>query len=252
MLLRSKLISSLSVVTLLMNTAIFAETMGGETYSYQPNSMLNGNFYAGLNIGYSRLHLGLSTPSALATTPLAVKSKSIDSFIFGGEIGYAFDHNYTLPVRLGLNLNFRPSKDFNLTPITYGSDEYGNAQIQSTVILLNGYYDFYNSTGYIPYFGLGAGLNRNKFTLGINKTATNATVNSAANSNNDSFAWDAAMGVWTTLASNLKSDLSLRFTHLGKPAALKSKTLAGVVVTNALVEHLYSVDVGFSLRYDFV
>ncbi|EBZ1615767.1 adhesin/invasin protein PagN, partial [Salmonella enterica subsp. enterica serovar Derby] len=103
--------------------------------------------------------------------------------VFGGgvAIGYDFYDPFQLPVRLELDTTFRGETDAKggQDIIAFGDPVHINVknQVRMTTYMVNGYYDFHNSTAFTPYISAGVGLAHVKLSnntipvgFGINET----------------------------------------------------------------------------------
>lgn len=105
-----------------------------------------------------------------------------NAFVAGGGIGYQFNDNF----RSDITADF--SGDYQIAP---------GAEISTTTLLGNLYYDFANDSAFTPYLGVGAGYGW------VNGSGTAA--------DSDGFALGAAAGVAVDLTNNLAVDVGYRF-----------------------------------------
>ncbi len=107
-------------------------------------------YYAELNTG---LNFGRETDVDLPNTSSSGSFSFENGFLFGGSLGYDFG-NFRLDGEVGY-----AKPDFD--KITLGSQQAnGDGDLEVLTFMLNGYYDFNNSTRFIPFIGGGAGVGK--------------------------------------------------------------------------------------------
>lgn len=143
--------------------------------------------------------------------------KNKTSGVFGGGIavGYDFNDQFQVPVRIELNSTFRAKADGS----TYSfNDQYDDIsaknKIRMNTYMLNGYYDFYNQSDFTPYVTAGIGMSNLKSTLSVHDYNYGESGSESKSSNN--FAWGLGLGVNYKLASNILVDASYKYIDGGK------------------------------------
>jgi len=143
------------------------------------------------------------------TTRLDNKNKGV--FGGGGALGYDFNDQYNIPVRIELDLAFRNDAK--------AIQDVGGAKVENKVrmdtYMLNGYYDFHNTSDFTPYLSAGVGMAH----LNLKHAATNSfgpsnDINQSASANN--LAWSVGAGVKYSVTSNIAIDASYRYVDGGK------------------------------------
>jgi opacity protein-like surface antigen len=144
------------------------------------------------------------------TTPGALKDLG-DSYIIGAGLGYRFDRNWRA------DLTFANRGGYSLTGSDAGGAQF-KSDINSTVLMLNGYYDFESNTAverarFIPYIGLGVGWAQNRMDP-IVQTFPGGTITTPSGKK-DNTAGALMAGVGMPLGS-LILDLGYRYMDLGR------------------------------------
>ncbi len=127
-------------------------------------------------------------------------------------LGYDFYPRFDTPVRLDLEYTMRlktKEESYYSLPSIGGDIK---THMNLNTLMLNAYYDFYNSSRFTPYLTAGLGIafiNSNTFyetlsTMGIFQ-ATNTT----------NFAWQIGTGVGIELTKNIALDIGYKFLHYG-------------------------------------
>ena len=90
-------------------------------------------------------------------------------------------------------------------------------KMMSTILLLNGYYDFRTGTPWTPYLGGGLGFTVNQLTRNLDVTPARCGTNiDAGNRSTDmQFAAAAMAGVTYDVSSFFAIDVNYRFLHIG-------------------------------------
>lgn len=134
---------------------------------------------------------------------------------------------------------------------SYGSRSgYITNEIRSHQLMLNGYYDFKNTSKFTPYLGAGIGLThlKNKVTVDYDDPGTKSDTN---------FTWSVGAGVGYALTPNLSMDLGYRYVDAGNIEFSTSSTYTdpsySFTETNTIKTKadLSSHDYTIGLRYSF-
>lgn len=131
-----------------------------------------------------------------------------DSWILGAGVGYRFDPNFRGDVTLGYRGSYKlRGVDAGVPATSF------NADVQSWVGLLNGYYDFAVGGSLKPYIGAGIGFARNNVGNITGTTAgVTATVPGGTKTN---FAWALMAGVSFPLSADVTLDIGYRYLEAG-------------------------------------
>ncbi|ESO37333.1 adhesin/invasin PagN, partial [Salmonella enterica subsp. enterica serovar Agona str. 392869-1] len=140
--------------------------------------------------------------------------------VFGGgvAIGYDFYDPFQLPVRLELDTTFRGETDAKggQDIIAFGQPVHINVknQVRMTTYMVNGYYDFHNSTAFTPYISAGVGLAHVK--LSNNTIPVGFGINETLSASKNNFAWGAGIGAKYAVTDNIMIDASYKYINAGK------------------------------------
>ena len=134
---------------------------------------------------------------------------------------------------------------------SYGSEPgYLTNEIRSHQLMLNGYYDFKNTSKFTPYLGAGIGLTHLKNKVKVTDDSEDLGTKSDTN-----FTWSVGAGVGYALTPNLSMDIGYRYVDAGNiefstssPYTDGDYTETGSIKTKAdLSSHDYTI----GLRYSF-
>lgn len=98
--------------------------------------------------------------------------------------------------------------------VTAGTAE-DKTKFMSTILMLNGYYDFRTGTPWTPYLGGGLGFAVNQLTQSYTDTANYYGVTASQRSTDVQFAAAAMAGVTYDVSSFWAIDVNYRFLHIG-------------------------------------
>ncbi|EBW3212279.1 adhesin/invasin protein PagN [Salmonella enterica] len=146
--------------------------------------------------------------------------------VFGGgvAIGYDFYDPFQLPVRLELDTTFRDETDAKggQDIIAFGQPVHINVknQVRMTTYMVNGYYDFHNSTAFTPYISAGVGLAHVK--LSNNTIPVGFGINETLSASKNNFAWGAGIGAKYAVTDNIMIDASYKYINAGKVSISKN------------------------------
>ncbi len=221
-----------------------------QEYVYTPSSIWNGNRYITLFGGYTRSFLKLAQTNVFGG-PLNETSHTSSNVELGVELGYRFDKNYFLPLRLGFLLMFRPERSFTISPITAGSANFGRAKFYTSQFMVQAYWDFYNQSEFLPYVGGGFGLAHSVTNFTLINRQTNAIVNNSVRSTTNHLAWDIQAGITSDILQNVLGDIFVRFEDLGNLRFNSVPVGGGANVRIDNSRDLYAIEIGMGLRYNF-
>lgn len=177
----------------------------------------------------------------------SIQFKNKNKGVFGGGValGYDFNDQYQVPVRIELAATFRGDASASQT---FTDDEGDSETIKNKVsmatYMVNGYYDFYNSSDFIPYLTAGIGMSHLK-----HKISDEDSDDISASSNN--FAWGLGAGVKYIITSNISVDASYRYINGGKVTSSSTDsydTYSNTIKTKAKAE---SNDLMIGISYKF-
>ncbi|ECC1659824.1 adhesin/invasin protein PagN [Salmonella enterica subsp. salamae] len=146
--------------------------------------------------------------------------------VFGGgvAIGYDFNDQFQLPVRLELDTTFRGEADAkggqDIT--AFGESVHINVknQVRMSTYMVNGYYDFHNNTAFTPYISAGVGLAHVK--LKNNTIPVGFDINETLSASKNNFAWGAGIGAKYAVTDNIAVDASYKYINAGKVSISKN------------------------------
>ncbi len=145
--------------------------------------------------------------------------------------GVGLGYNFTSGVRTDLLFSFNPTKGynkFNLGNNTTNSE----LKLQNYSLTLNAYYDFINSTHFIPYIMAGVGVNKSRFELFTNRFSSSIYDDNASlpfvSENSNKFVYQAGLGLGIEMTKGFFLDLGYKLGNNGE-ATLKGYKL----VTNS-------------------
>lgn len=140
------------------------------------------------------------------------KFKNKRDGVFGGglAVGYDFNDQYQVPVRVEIAGHFRDNakEDQSFTDANGNSESIKN-KVRMDTYMVNGYYDFHNTSAFTPYLTAGVGLSHL-----VHKASDDNGAGMSANTNN--FAWGVGAGVKYEVTSNISVDASYRYIDGGK------------------------------------
>ena len=175
------------------------------------------------------------------------KFSNTNKGVFGGgvAVGYDFNDQYQLPVRLELAAKFRGDAEGSqrLTDED-GDSEIVKNKVRMDTYMVNGYYDFYNSSDFTPYLTAGVGFSRLK-----HKISDESGEAMSANSNN--FAWGVGAGVKYTVTSNISVDASYRYVDGGKVTNSRTENFGSYTGTLDTTTKAASNDLMLGVSYKF-
>ncbi len=167
--------------------------------------------YIGAKAGGSLLHAKILTDDI----------DTAGSFTGGIAVGYDFMPMYDFPVRAELEYLYSSEAKFDHG---YGFD----TKISVQTLMANAYYDWHNSTNFVPYLSLG---------LGLGFTETKHNWFDLDNESQTGFAFNVGVGTSYNITQNFALDIGYRLTYLDKVGsdgsgnAYSNSFLAGVRYT---------------------
>ncbi|OTG87177.1 hypothetical protein B9T31_06100 [Acinetobacter sp. ANC 4558] len=116
-----------------------------------------------------------------------------------------------------------------------------NNALRSQSLMVNGYYDFKNTSKFTPYVGLGIGATR------VKNKQTEISVNDSVSSTDTHFTWSAGVGIAYNVTDNVALDLSYKYVDAGK-FKFNNYVPDGNFDTKV---KLHSNDYSLGIRYNF-
>lgn len=163
-----------------------------------------------------KIGMGINLGQYLNTEGISRNSSSSSNASLNGAlaVGYNFKHNFDVPIRVEGEYGIRTTTHFKVRGLDV-------KVFSPQTLFANVYWDFYNSTDFVPYVGGGIGA---------------SFIGGNANTN---FAWNAGAGVGYTINEDWTATLGYKFVGLGE---FKENHTKG---------NLYSHDVTLGVRYTF-
>lgn len=164
----------------------------------------DGGFYGSVKAGYSYMD-GSKSFSQNATDATSISDKFSRD---GAAIGLAAGYNWMdsdLPIRTELEYmytgNFKYKHSDSNATLTDKIDIHS--------LMLNVYWDFYNSTAFTPYINAGAGA------AWVQEKFSATTVTAPSSNTSTNFAFNVGAGVGWSLTDSIILDLAYRYDHYG-------------------------------------
>ena len=144
--------------------------------------------------------------------------------VFGGgaALGYNFNPQFDIPVRAEFDITVRGDMDntYNIqNRIRQGVTQTRDIknQVKLNTFMVNGYYDFYNTSSFTPYLTAGIGL----ASVDLKTTRTDTrngrvTQNESHSHISNNVAWSVGVGVDYALNDNVNLGLNYRYLDAGK------------------------------------
>lgn len=202
----------------------------------------DGGFYGSIKAGGSFLDASKSATDNSTATGSSSKFKEDTSVALGAAVGYNW-MDFDMPIRTELEYMYH--SDFKFKYSDSNSTMTDKIQLQS--LMLNAYWDFYNSTMFTPYVNGGVGFAwvKEKFSTG---TITDA-ITAPDSHTSTNFAFNVGAGVGMSLTDQLILDLAYRYNYYGDGKKVTA-TGADKSVTSQ-VKDIGTHDVLLGLRYQF-
>ena len=214
-------------------------------YAMMDDVKLHGNYYGGLS--------GSGSGSA-------GKSRHDDTFGIGLALGYNFEAQFDMPLRVELEyalydrVEGKASTGFDVTGGFYDRAE-AKQKLDVQTLFFNAYFDIKTGTDITPYVGAGLGLafiqskasTRYDFDIGSHNYLTNR--DSTSRKNDTNFAWNVGAGIGWRVTDILTLDLGYRFVSLGGTKSTSWES--GQMSVRSKTEDLYMHQVALGLRCEF-
>ena len=228
----------------------------------------DSNYYASLKTGVSDTNFKNSKdyvtldgvdPNDFSGT---IYNDNVDQSVYpniSAAIGFDFSKISKINARAELEYtykdkaNFSPTINrFEITNMGTTTTDYSPAgqqvllnQLKSQALMLNGYYDFKNSSKLTPYIGVGLGLTHVK-----NKQSLVGLPEESFSDTDNHFTWSAGAGVAYNVTENVAFDLGYRYVDAGK-MKFKNSNILGSGESIETTADLVSSDYSFGIRYSF-
>ncbi|MCF8056582.1 MAG: outer membrane beta-barrel protein [Desulfocapsa sp.] len=155
---------------------------------------------------YLGVGLGLSIIEDSAVTDSTMPGVTLDvSFDEGLDLGAAVGYGFANNIRLEGELSY-DSHDIDQTSV-FGMDFDSRGDAESLTLLLNGYYDFVNSSSFTPYLSGGLGFS----TIEVNGYNFPGSGVPDLNEDDTVFAFQFGAGVGYTATDHIVIDLKYRY-----------------------------------------
>lgn len=171
---------------------------------------------------------------------VAFSNESIDDSL---TLGGGFGHNFRDKIRGDITLDYRLDADVKATDPGSGSRH--NAQVSSTVALVNVYYDVLGRERVTPYIGTGIGFSYNE-TDGQTITFDGEVTGVTGGHSNTDFAFAAMAGFSYRLRDGWLFDAGYRFLYLGDV-----QTGSSDIIDELRINDLKAHELRFGVRYEF-
>lgn len=154
-------------------------------------------------------------------------SKTDSAFGGGATLGYDFDPQLNLPVRLELDYTARTRAEVKSSRIYDDSALTGEGPFKGTkkdsvslqTLMFNAWIDIPTGTAFTPYLGGGAGFGFVNYKTRLGSVDTQGVEESSyesGSSNETNFAWSLGGGVAYDITTNWTVDLGYRYIDAGK------------------------------------
>lgn len=205
---------------------------------FKPYSYWDGHLYADIGAAYGWGFFNLSSPTSLGNSAID------QNMIIGGDlaIGYAFEKNYFLPIRIAAIFAPHTNKKYNSSM----------ASFQSMQGLLNIYYDLYNLSfsGLVPYVGGGLAYSKNHTYYSIAADGVTYPATVVARATKAHIGWDIEGGISWPFTDKFSFVGFLRYSFLGNDN-IPIVNPATAVSYGTLGSKAYGLDLGLVARYTF-
>jgi opacity protein-like surface antigen len=199
----------------------------------------------------SRMHNTIDAAADIADEYEFGASATGNKTIGGATIAYGLDFaknglNVRGEIELGLSGKAKYSENFG------DEDSSGSfrASFQKTSFLINGYYDFRNSTKFTPYIGAGIGLARVKASLGLGYADSEGSFSLSQSKSKVNFVYQVGAGASYEASENISLDLGYRFVDYGS-VKQHAGYIPGVLETSTKVkarEHQFYAGVRYTFK----
>lgn len=179
-----------------------------------------GDFAAGFGGSPSVNVLGTNLVESVFGANSAYSQSFEPSFTGGVGVGYIWSPNWRTDFTVDIHSIMHAEYEGTGTaPLAAGGTAFGTSEdktkMMSTILLLNGYYDFRTGTPWTPYLGAGLGFAVNQITQSYTESQAYWGVTGSQRSTDVQFAAAAMVGVSYDFSSFFAIDVNYRFLHIG-------------------------------------
>ena len=246
-----------------MNRILLAAILSTSSFAYADSGL-----YTSLKAGVSdtkfedyKLDLSEGDES------LVYKHKDADETIYpniSAAIGFDFSKVSKVNARAELEYTYKDKATFapNISSAIFNGEEvqvpegipsFLVNELRTQSLMLNGYYDFKNTSKFTPYLGAGVGVTRIKNKQSLNPEIPEFFIESDSQSDtSNTFTWSANVGVAYQVTENVALDLGYRYVDAGEIEFNTNNSVffgpnSDMKTTADLVSHDYSL----GIRYNF-
>ncbi len=205
----------------------------------------NGGFYGSIKAGGSFLDATKSTSTnSTDATGSSSKFKDDSGYALGAAVGYNW-MDMDMPIRTELEYMYH--SDFKFQAEDSNSTLTDKINLQT--LMLNAYWDFYNSTAFTPYINGGVGFAwvKEKFST----TAGTAALTAPDDHTTTNFAFNLGAGVGWSITDSVIMDLAYRYNHYGNGKKVTAGLATEAVRKTSQVKNISTHDVLLGLRYQY-
>jgi len=198
----------------------------------------DGGFYASIKAGGSFLDASKTGSNNATGTGASSKFKTDSAFVVGGAVGYDWMGS-DLPIRTELEYMYHDDFKYQYSD----SNATLTNKINLQTVMLNGYWDFHNSSSFTPYINGGVGM------AWVNeKYSASSTLTAPSSSTTTNFAANIGAGVGWSLTESVILDLAYRYDYYGNG---KKVTATGTNSVTSQIKDIATHNVLLGLRYNF-
>lgn len=196
-----------------------------------------GGFYGSVKVGGSYLD-ATKTLSSNSTGNNSSSKFDKEAGVFGLAAGYNWMDS-DLPIRTELEYMYTGDFKYKYSDSNASLTDKINLQ----TLMLNVYWDFYNSTDFTPYINGGVGA------AWVSEDFSTTTISTPSNKTSTNFAFNLGAGVGWSLTESVILDLAYRYDYYGNGKQVTG-TSAGVNIESQ-VKDLGTHKALLGLRYQF-
>ncbi|MFA5900914.1 MAG: outer membrane beta-barrel protein [Hyphomicrobium sp.] len=178
-----------------------------------------GDFAAGFGGSPSVNVLGTNLVETIFSGSSQSSQSFEPSFTGGVGVGYVWSPNWRTDFTVDIHSIMHTEETGEGTALVGSTPTYGVAEdktkMMSTILMLNGYYDFRTGSPWTPYLGAGLGFSVNQLTQSYTESASYWGVTGSQRSTDVAFAAAAMVGVSYDFSSFFAIDVNYRFLHIG-------------------------------------
>lgn len=176
---------------LIISVCVLAIFFSSSAYSAE-------GLYVSGNIGFAMLSDSDLTDSTLPGATITLEYDT--GFTLGGALGYDFNR-----FRVEGEISYQTNDVDKIGAMGVSLDASGD--VSSLAFLINGYFDFVNDTGFIPYLSAGLGYAKVEF----NDLKVSGLSSSGAGDDDSVFAYQVGLGVGYAVTEKVTIDVKYRY-----------------------------------------